>query len=99
MVEKFEAIELKGKEEATKAPEGKLSVPGAIFSLTKTAIGVGILYSPGVMHSCGLVLGVFMLLFAGVTSCISLHFIGRATAHTKTTDYVRKLYLYKAWLE
>ena len=86
--------ELSKDTEKVVVAEGSLSTAGAIFSLTKTAIGVGLLYSPKVMHECGLGLGTFMLLFAAVTSCLSLHYVGIATSHTKTKDYVGMWFLF-----
>lgn len=79
-------------EETISVEKRGLSLIGAVFSLTKTAIGVGLLYSPKAIHNCGLYLGSFLLLFAAVTSCLSLHFVGIATEHTKASGFVGMIF-------
>lgn len=69
--------------------EGNLSLPSAIFSLLKTAIGAGMLYLPYVFKEIGLISGTCLLLFAGITTGLSLHLLSVATNIHQNGSYIR----------
>jgi hypothetical protein len=59
-------------------PMGPGSLRGAIFSLSASALGAGILSLPYAFSNCGLLLGMILILLAGATFSIYFKVIVRA---------------------
>ncbi|KAK9066300.1 hypothetical protein SSX86_013624 [Deinandra increscens subsp. villosa] len=60
---------------------------GAVFNLTTTVIGAGIMALPAAMKVLGLIVGVLMILVMGVLSEISVELLVRFTAQCKALSY------------
>ena len=65
-----------------------ISLSSAIFSATKTAIGTGMLFLPYAMMQVGIGNGVLMLIFAAVTTCLSIHFLASCAYYGNVRDYI-----------
>lgn len=59
----------------------------AVFSLTKSAVGLGTVYLPGVYASLGWGLGTAMNVSFALLCAISHHFLARLSANTDVSDY------------
>lgn len=74
---------------ALNVPVRTTSLTGAIFNLTKSAVGGGTVFLPAIYYVLGPVTATG-LLFAGAVLCaISLHFLGRMAHHCETGDYFK----------
>lgn len=74
---------------AINVPVRTTSLSGAIFNLTKSAVGAGTVFLPSIFLVLGPVTAV-SLLFAGALLCaISLYFLGRMAHHCETGDYFK----------
>ncbi|XP_009621997.1 amino acid transporter AVT6E-like [Nicotiana tomentosiformis] len=60
---------------------------GAVFNLTTTIIGAGIMALPATMKVLGLVLGVVLILLMAILSEISVELLVRFTVHCKAASY------------
>lgn len=62
-------------------------VPGAVFNLTTSIIGAGIMALPATMKVLGLVLGLVLIFVMGVLSEISVELLVRFAVHCKVMSY------------
>ncbi|XP_010687664.2 amino acid transporter AVT6E [Beta vulgaris subsp. vulgaris] len=62
-------------------------VPGAVFNLTTSIIGAGIMALPAAMGVLGLGLGMVLIVVIGVLSEISVELLVRFAVHCKATSY------------
>lgn len=62
-------------------------VYGAVFNLTTTIIGAGIMALPATMKVLGLVLGFVLIILMGVLSEISVELLVRFSVHCKASSY------------
>ncbi|RDX68014.1 Amino acid transporter AVT6E, partial [Mucuna pruriens] len=62
-------------------------VPGAVFNLTTTVIGAGIMALPATMKVLGVVLGIIMIIIMGVLSEISVELLVRFSVLCKASSY------------
>ncbi|KAI3825772.1 hypothetical protein L1987_07405 [Smallanthus sonchifolius] len=62
-------------------------VYGAVFNLTTTVIGAGIMALPATMKVLGLIVGIVMIFLMGVLSEISVELLIRFTVQCKATSY------------
>ncbi|GMH15910.1 hypothetical protein Nepgr_017751 [Nepenthes gracilis] len=62
-------------------------LPGAVFNLTTSIIGAGIMALPATMKVLGLVLGFALIVLMGVLSEISVELLVRFSVHYKVTSY------------
>lgn len=60
---------------------------GAVFNLTTTIIGAGIMALPATMKVLGLVLGFVLIILMGVLSEISVELLVRFSVHCKASSY------------
>ncbi|PIN03591.1 Amino acid transporter protein [Handroanthus impetiginosus] len=60
---------------------------GAVFNLTTSVIGAGIMALPAAMKVLGLVLGVILIFLMGILSEISVEFLVRFSVQCKATSY------------
>ncbi|KAK9080617.1 hypothetical protein SSX86_000375 [Deinandra increscens subsp. villosa] len=60
---------------------------GAVFNLTTTVIGAGIMALPATMKVLGLLVGIIMILLMGVLAEISVEMLIRFTVQCKATSY------------
>ncbi|KAL3528915.1 hypothetical protein ACH5RR_008237 [Cinchona calisaya] len=69
--------------------ENKLGsgIYGAVFNLTTSIIGAGIMALPATMKVLGLVLGVILIFLMGILSEISVELLVRFTIHCKASSY------------
>ncbi|KAK9072304.1 hypothetical protein SSX86_008737 [Deinandra increscens subsp. villosa] len=67
--------------------ESNSGVYGAVFNLTTTVIGAGIMALPAVMKVLGLVVGVVMILLMGIITEVSVELLVRFTVQCKATSY------------
>ncbi|KAK6127983.1 hypothetical protein DH2020_038285 [Rehmannia glutinosa] len=63
------------------------NIYGAVFNLTTSIIGAGIMALPATMKVLGLVLGVILIFFMGVLSEISVELLVRFSVQCKATSY------------
>lgn len=59
----------------------------AVFNLTTTVVGAGIMALPATMKVLGLFVGLVFIILMGVLSEISIEFLVRFTVHYKATSY------------
>ncbi|KAL8497192.1 hypothetical protein ACS0TY_020760 [Phlomoides rotata] len=62
-------------------------ISGAVFNLTTTIIGAGLMALPATMKVLGIVLGIFFIVFMGIISEISLEWLVRFSVQCKATSY------------
>lgn len=62
-------------------------VYGAVFNLTTTIVGAGIMALPATMKVLGLVLGVVLIFLMGILSEISVEFLVRFSVHCNALSY------------
>ncbi|KAK7261969.1 hypothetical protein RIF29_28296 [Crotalaria pallida] len=62
-------------------------VPGAVFNLTTTIIGAGIMALPATMKVLGVVLGIVLIILIGILSEISVELLVRFSVIFKATSY------------
>ncbi|XP_027343630.1 amino acid transporter AVT6E [Abrus precatorius] len=62
-------------------------VPGAVFNLTTTIIGAGIMALPATMKVLGVVLGIILIILMGVLSEISVELLVRFSVLCKASSY------------
>ncbi|XP_022636901.1 amino acid transporter AVT6E-like isoform X2 [Vigna radiata var. radiata] len=62
-------------------------IPGAVFNLTTTVIGAGIMALPATMKVLGLVLGIILIILMGILSEISLELLVRFSVLCKASSY------------
>lgn len=74
---------------AINVPARTTSLSGAIFNLTKSAVGAGTVYLPEIFYALGPVLACSLLLSGAVFCSISLYFLGRMAHHCETGDYFK----------
>lgn len=60
---------------------------GAVFNLTTTIVGAGIMALPATMKVLGLVTGIFLIVLMGILSEISVELLVRFTVLCKATSY------------
>lgn len=60
---------------------------GAVFNLTTTIIGAGIMALPATMKVLGLVLGVILIILMGILSEVSIEMLIRFTVQCKASSY------------
>lgn len=60
---------------------------GAVFNLTTSIIGAGIMALPATMKVLGLVLGVILIVLMGILSEISVELLVRFSVHCKASSY------------
>ncbi|KAG2370996.1 hypothetical protein LR48_Vigan05g222400 [Vigna angularis] len=62
-------------------------IPGAVFNLTTTVIGAGIMALPATMKVLGLILGIILIILMGILSEISLELLVRFSVLCKASSY------------
>ncbi|CAL5440204.1 unnamed protein product [Camellia sinensis] len=62
-------------------------VYGAVFNLTTSIVGAGIMALPATMKVLGLILGVILIILMGILSEISIEMLVRFTVQCKATSY------------
>ncbi|TKY48048.1 putative sodium-coupled neutral amino acid transporter 11 [Spatholobus suberectus] len=62
-------------------------VPGAVFNLTTTIIGAGIMALPATMKVLGMVLGIILIIIIGILSEISVELLVRFSVLCKASSY------------
>lgn len=62
-------------------------VPGAVFNLTTTIIGAGIMALPATMKVLGLVVGVILIVVMGIVSEISVELLVKFSVYVNATSY------------
>lgn len=80
---------LNGDTSAINVPARTTSLSGAIFNLTKSAVGAGTVYLPDIFYTLGLPIAIPLLLSGAVFCSISLYFLGRMAHHCETGDYFK----------
>ncbi|KAM7483608.1 hypothetical protein LguiB_008191 [Lonicera macranthoides] len=60
---------------------------GAVFNLTTTVVGAGIMALPATMKVLGLIVGLVLIIFMGVLSEISVEFLVRFAVQCKASSY------------
>lgn len=60
----------------------------SLFNLTNTAIGAGSLALPYVLHQCGLVIGLFLIMFVAIFSWFSLYFLTVARNLSRKKSFI-----------
>ncbi|WOH09888.1 hypothetical protein DCAR_0729348 [Daucus carota subsp. sativus] len=60
---------------------------GAVFNLTTTVVGAGIMALPATMKVLGLFVGLVFIILMGILSEVSIEFLVRFTVHYKATSY------------
>ncbi|KAG4154586.1 hypothetical protein ERO13_D03G060602v2 [Gossypium hirsutum] len=68
-------------------PNTGSGVSGAVFNLTTTIIGAGIMALPATMKVLGLVLGIFLIILIGILSEISVEMLIRFAVSCKARSY------------
>ncbi|KAG8490950.1 hypothetical protein CXB51_014091 [Gossypium anomalum] len=68
-------------------PNTGSGVSGAVFNLTTTIIGAGIMAFPATMKVLGLVLGIFLIILIGILSEISVEMLIRFAISCKARSY------------
>lgn len=68
-------------------PNSGSGVPGAVFNLTTTIIGAGIMALPATMKVLGVVLGVVLIILMGILSEISVELFLRFSIMFKASSY------------
>lgn len=68
-------------------PSQGSGVPGAVFNLTTTIIGAGIMALPATMKVLGLALGIVLIIVMGVLSEISVELLVRFSVLCKASSY------------
>ncbi|KAJ4951872.1 hypothetical protein NE237_028704 [Protea cynaroides] len=66
---------------------GGSGIPGAVFNLTTTIIGAGIMALPATMKVLGIVLGLIMIVLMGILSEISVELLVRFSVLRKAHSY------------
>lgn len=74
---------------AINVPARTTSLSGAIFNLTKSAVGAGTVYLPAIFYVLGPGIAVSLLLSGAAFCSISLYFLGRMAHHCETGDYFK----------
>ena len=74
---------------AINVPVRTTSLTGAIFNLTKSAVGAGTVFLPSIFLVLGPVTAASLLLVSAVLCAISLYFLGRMAHHCETGDYFK----------
>lgn len=70
-------------------PTRTTTLTGAIFNLTKSAVGAGTVYFPSTFVSVGLATAIPLLLSSAMFCAIPLYFLGRLAHHCETGDYFK----------
>lgn len=70
-------------------PMRTTSLSGAIFNLTKSAVGAGTVFLPDIFYTLGLKIALPLLLSGALFCSISLYFLGRMAHHCETGDYFK----------
>lgn len=68
-------------------PKGNSGIYGAVFNLTTTIIGAGIMALPATMKVLGLILGVILIILMGILSEFSIEMLIRFTVKCKASSY------------
>jgi len=68
-------------------PSRQTSLSAGIFNLTKSAVGAGILSLPFAMKQAGLIPGLFLIIFASLSTSSTLHFLARIAANTDQGNF------------
>lgn len=68
-------------------PNHGSGVPGAVFNLTTTIIGAGIMALPATMKVLGMVLGIVLIILMGILSEISVELLVRFSVLCKASSY------------
>ncbi|KAJ7546292.1 hypothetical protein O6H91_08G033900 [Diphasiastrum complanatum] len=74
-------------DEEKEEPEGGASVGSAVFNLTTTIVGAGIMALPATMKVLGLPLGVVLIFFMGIVSEVSIEIVVFFTSQMKVWSY------------
>lgn len=74
---------------AINVPVRTTSLSGAMFNLTKSAVGAGTVFLPAIYYVLGPVTATVLLFLGAVLCAISLHFLGRMAHHCETGDYFK----------
>lgn len=64
-----------------------VSLPKAIFNMSKAAVGLGTILLITSMQTLGFGYGVIAMLFSAALSSLTLHFLGRVTLATRAASY------------
>ena len=68
-------------------PNHGSGIPGAVFNLTTTVIGAGIMALPATMKVLGVVLGIVLIVLMGILSEISVELLVRFSVLCKASSY------------
>ena len=74
---------------AINVPARTTGLVGAIFNLTKSAVGAGTVYLPAIFYLAGPTIAISLLLSGAVLCAIPLYFLGRMAHHCETGDYFK----------
>ncbi|CAO3671866.1 unnamed protein product [Umbelopsis vinacea] len=58
----------------------------SVINLSNTILGTGMLAMPSAVASVGLIPGMFVIVFSGITSALGLYFLSKAAARTEGRD-------------
>lgn len=70
-------------------PTRTTSLSGAIFNLTKSAVGAGTVYLPSIFYLLGPTTAGILLISGAFVCSLSLYFLGRLAHHCSTGDYFK----------
>lgn len=65
---------------------GTASPVSSVINLSNTILGTGMLAMPGAVASVGLIPGMLVIIFSGITSALGLYFLSKAAARTESRD-------------
>lgn len=74
---------------AINVPVRTTTLSGAIFNLTKSAVGAGTVFLPAIFYTLGPQIALTLLFSGAVVCSISLYFLGRMAHHCETGDYFK----------
>ena len=74
---------------AINVPARTTGLLGAIFNLTKSAVGAGTVFLPAIFYLAGPLIATILLLSGAVLCSIPLYFLGRMAHHCETGDYFK----------
>lgn len=74
---------------AINVPARTTELVGAIFNLTKSAVGAGTVYLPAIFYMAGPVIASSLLLSGALLCAVPLYFLGRMAHHCETGDYFK----------
>lgn len=74
---------------AINVPARTTGLLGAVFNLTKSAVGAGTVYLPAIFYMAGPAIATSLLLSGALLCAVPLYFLGRMAHHCETGDYFK----------